>query len=547
MIRYLVKRIPNTSLERYDGSRYYCEIAGGTAEKSTVETAELLAGSKYLDVQTGTWYVYDELTDAWAISMEGGSADPEVIEAAVQAWLTAHPEATTTVQDGSISYAKLDTAMKAKADAVSTLSDEIDEITDYKTPENIFDKDTMVQGNNYWWEGSNPVAATVANGYSAIKIPIDNPGSVSIKQILNVGDVSLFRWDAVDANMVRISFAKPSANIENGYTISDIPSNAKYLLLSILYYAAAVTEGNYLSVVVGETAKNYTPYFSPHTEVVLANKSVSTEKIEDGAITNSKIASGTIRNLMYITKETDDTNLLLKMLDAFNAGNTDVFFEKSTYTLSEAYVYMWDTLVWRWGDGLPVGNGCRYFFNDSTIISNPPANPPEGSNGERNVLDCRTRGSDYEVHDVTLINNGGRYCIHDEGNNSTIPYCHKYENVTMIYNKTSLTPDTGAKAFGCGTGFDATLIFDGCIFRNENGQATTPMAIHAPTTNPNEDPCKLHLIMKDSYINQGTIYINVFDGTRDTVDFFLFGNLFGETFSDPIVNLIANNNNVIGS
>lgn len=124
-MRYLVKKIPSTSLVQYDGSRYYCEIAGGTAEKSTVDTTGLLAGSKYLDVQTGTWYVYDELSNAWAVSAEGGSADPAVVEAAVEAWLDAHPEATTTVQDGSITYAKLDTNLKGKADAVATLSDEI--------------------------------------------------------------------------------------------------------------------------------------------------------------------------------------------------------------------------------------------------------------------------------------------------------------------------------------------------------------------------------------------------------------------------------------
>lgn len=36
-----------------------------------------------------------------------GIADPEVVAEAVDAWLDEHPEATTTVQDGSITYAKL--------------------------------------------------------------------------------------------------------------------------------------------------------------------------------------------------------------------------------------------------------------------------------------------------------------------------------------------------------------------------------------------------------------------------------------------------------
>ena len=595
----------------------------------------------------------------------------------------------------------------ARAD-VSELKNALDDIEEFVTPENIFDKSTMAEVGK-WWKNTNPVSTETAAAYTAIKIPIDNPTNVTIKQEMTVGNVGLFEWYAVDANMANITKERPGTpSIANGYTISNIPSTAKYLLLSLLYYAGAEAEEKHLSVVIGTTAKDYTPYFTPYYRLVIPDESVSTSAIIDGSVIPEKtsfmtlnhgenlfdfstmalenkwytgftvgntanlknldsqfhdiyiafqiplwkteaftlsVASnsnaniykaalvdandtvlsvvvagetalkngivvttvpqnavaiyGTIqywksdlvdknigmmvsygttakdyvpyiapwwdapnkkgeeaydlaialeankRSVMYISKETNDTALLLKMLDAFNKGNTDVVFEKSTYTLSEAYVYMWNTLMWRWGDGLPVGNGCRYYFNDSIIISNPPSNPPEGSNGERNVIDCRTRGTDYELHDVMLINNGGRYCIHDEGNNSKTPYCHKYENVVMIYNKTELTPDTGAKAFGCGTGFDATLIFDGCVFRNENGQEITPLTIHAPTTNPDHDPCKLHLIMKNSYINNGTIYINVFDGTRDTLDFFLFGNKFGEAFSDPIVNLIENNNTVI--
>lgn len=44
--------------------------------------------------------------------------DPEVVEGAVSDWLDEHPEATTTVEDGSISYAKFDSQLKANQDAV---------------------------------------------------------------------------------------------------------------------------------------------------------------------------------------------------------------------------------------------------------------------------------------------------------------------------------------------------------------------------------------------------------------------------------------------
>ena len=58
-------------------------------------------------------------------AMGGGAADPTVIEAAVQDWLDAHPEATTTVQDGSITEQKLATSIAQKLGLISSLSDEI--------------------------------------------------------------------------------------------------------------------------------------------------------------------------------------------------------------------------------------------------------------------------------------------------------------------------------------------------------------------------------------------------------------------------------------
>ena len=52
-------------------------------------------------------------------------ADPEEIEQAVSDWLDDHPEATTTVQDGSITKAKLDNDLQESVDEISTLSTEI--------------------------------------------------------------------------------------------------------------------------------------------------------------------------------------------------------------------------------------------------------------------------------------------------------------------------------------------------------------------------------------------------------------------------------------
>lgn len=56
----------------------------------------------------------EELHDAM------GPSDQQV-EEAVSDWLDDHPEATTTVEDGAISYAKLDSTLKGKADDVDDL------------------------------------------------------------------------------------------------------------------------------------------------------------------------------------------------------------------------------------------------------------------------------------------------------------------------------------------------------------------------------------------------------------------------------------------
>ena len=63
-----------------------------------------------------------------AMGLIEGAASPAVIEEKVEDWLDDHPEATTTVQDGSITEAKLASALAQKVNQVTTLSDEIDDL-----------------------------------------------------------------------------------------------------------------------------------------------------------------------------------------------------------------------------------------------------------------------------------------------------------------------------------------------------------------------------------------------------------------------------------
>ena len=58
---------------------------------------------------------------ALILAVMAGETTEQEISSAVSAWITAHPEAVTTVQDGAISRAKLDADLQEKTDSVGGL------------------------------------------------------------------------------------------------------------------------------------------------------------------------------------------------------------------------------------------------------------------------------------------------------------------------------------------------------------------------------------------------------------------------------------------
>lgn len=251
------------------------------------------------------------------------------------------------------------------------------------------------------------------------------------------------------------------------------------------------------------------------------------------------------RRIMKVNKNDDDITIFQKMLLAYRRGYYDVIFETSTYELSDVYDYIRNETDM--AKGLPVGNYCRYFFNGSTIISNAPVS--DNYSDSRNILDCQSKANTYEVHDCILINNGGRYCVHDEGAGDLLPYSHLYRNVKMIYNNTELTPSNGCKAFGSGVGHTTNIVFENCQFIH-NGQDTTPIAIHNVPTRKGK--VTFNLTMTNCYINQYQIDLANFDKSQDELNFYMFGNLWAMDFTDTTPKTIkvnchvANKNHFFG-
>lgn len=156
-----------------------------------------------------------------ALVEEATGADPAVIEQAVQDWLDDHPEATTTVADGSITEQKLAAAVAAKINQVSQLSDEIAIVKSaYNNDKVAFDliPDQYIKNNN------SPGDIVNYNGWSRTdKISIDGGGFYTIISTKN----STYNayYDNSD-NFISL-FA-----VVNGTTGIVAPENAEYMMLS---------------------------------------------------------------------------------------------------------------------------------------------------------------------------------------------------------------------------------------------------------------------------------------------------------------------------
>ena len=110
--------------------------------------------------------------------------DPSAIESYVNAWLTAHPEATTTVQDGSITLAKLASDLAAKINSISSLSDEIDDVgsdvTDLKSALNVLEETIDLVFD----DGTGKIYVTINGVKKGNGVQIAEPGAIDTSNIV---------------------------------------------------------------------------------------------------------------------------------------------------------------------------------------------------------------------------------------------------------------------------------------------------------------------------------------------------------------------------
>ena len=104
----------------------------------------------------GEDYTVEDLRnfERWRLKVLEGlqaiSSDPEAIKEAVEDWLDAHPEATTTVADGSITKAKLFADLIAEIDGKADETDLNDLKSDFNnTVETVITSTNILNTENY--------------------------------------------------------------------------------------------------------------------------------------------------------------------------------------------------------------------------------------------------------------------------------------------------------------------------------------------------------------------------------------------------------------
>ena len=236
------------------------------------------------------------------------NVDPAVIALAVSAWLDDHPEATTTVEDGSITYAKLAEAVQEKIDEVDTLSEAIAPLTPAATSGDV---------------GKFLKAKTVSGG----KVTEYEFGSAG-----GGGSVDLFYVTPEDYGAVGDGTTDDSQAIQDacdaGYEVRFGDNKT--------YYVPTPVEINHdVHLIGGE------------------NTVIKTETVS-GSLNNVFVVSGTLKKTTTLTTDytsagnTDNSGNMwtLDDMDGINAGDIMVVkAEDQFYSYTRQYYYLGMTLL----------------------------------------------------------------------------------------------------------------------------------------------------------------------------------------------------------
>lgn len=184
--------------------------------------------------------------------------DPATIKASVEGWLDDHPEVTTTVQDGSITKAKLHDDLAGEIEQntadVSGLKNQINEISEAHISKNLYNKESCIpEDNKAYWNGVESANTSYAN---TGKIPV------------TAGDTYIFSAGDIRAKYVEFFSGDTGATYNSRVTVNGaaftVPTGCTFV--AIMFFARTHTEEEYNEAIsvaqleIGDTVTPYEPY-----------------------------------------------------------------------------------------------------------------------------------------------------------------------------------------------------------------------------------------------------------------------------------------------
>lgn len=200
---------------------------------------------------------------------------------------------------------------------------------------------------------------------------------------------------------------------------------------------------------------------TPGTIMVVANSApISTPTYQS----KPKIKGDYTRKKVYVYAADSESEVIEKLVSAYNLTDCDVVFERSTYTFGTVLPNVM-TLYGLSRNEIPIGNNCRYYFNGATLEAEIDL-ATLGTDFNCNLFGTQYKPTNFELHDGKLIATDTRYVVHDEAAALKGSYKHLYQNMIMEYH-TNISADVYRKCIGGGTGVSGVIEIVGCKFTTD--------------------------------------------------------------------------------
>ena len=253
----------------------------------------------------------------------GGEVDPAVIEGAVNDWLDDHPEATTTVQDGSITKAKLDSDLQGTVDDVGKLNSAVDENLFSDTPTAL-----PHSKNNYKVTDSGFYATDV--GYYVSIIPV-TPG-----WNLKIEATYMFQFQ----NTNTVPYSGDSTRVGDTYGAG-------------VYHLTVPQGASYLAVSVPKTNDNSHAYFETKRVAETENRLLNDEDI-----------------FLLLEKEKDNIREINLNASFFQQGYSSRRTTLKVFNPTTSKGWLFGTPTAELYDNLDIGKSTIYLEAGDKIITN---------------------------------------------------------------------------------------------------------------------------------------------------------------------------------